>query len=89
MKNSIFIDVDSDRDQPIIIGKPDEIKAPENAEEAAVMIISDISCVCEALCTLIHMADQNNYGKKAELVAASIKYLNDLLIDTPTDNEKI
>lgn len=79
MKNSIFIDVDTERAQPILIGKPPEIKQPENAEEAAKMIINDIGCVCEALCTLIHLADVNEYGNKKDLIDASITILNSML----------
>jgi hypothetical protein len=83
MKNSIFIDVDTEREQPILIGKPPEITPPATPEEAGVMITTDISCVCEALCTLIHMADQNGYATKENLVNASIKHLNDMLAEEP------
>ena len=87
MKNVILINIDTDREQPLIIGKQEGINPPTTPEEAAVMITQDISCVCEALCTLIHMADQNNYGKKEDLVAASIKYLNDLLTPSKENNQ--
>jgi hypothetical protein len=88
MKNSIFIDVDTEREQPVLIGKPPEITQPENAEEAAKMIINDIGCVCEALCTLIHLADVNSYATKEELIKASITLLNGMLEplkETPSD----
>jgi hypothetical protein len=80
MKNALYIDIDTERDQKILIGKPPEITPPQTPEEAAKMITLDISCVCEALCTLIHMADQNGYATKEDLVKASMKYLNDLLV---------
>ncbi len=79
MKNAIYIDIDTERDQPVLIGKPPEIKQPETPDEASKLVITDISCVCEALCTLIHMADQNGYAAKKDLVEASIKHLNELL----------
>lgn len=85
MKNSIHIDVDTERDQPILIGKAPDVQPPANAEEASAMIIEDISCVCEALCTLIHMSDQNGYGKKEDLVKASIQHLSDMLVEPKTD----
>jgi hypothetical protein len=81
MKNTIYIDVDSEREQQIIIGKGPENEPPANKEEAAKMIVNDISCVCEALCTLIHVADQNLYAKKSELITESIKQLTKMLID--------
>lgn len=93
MKNAIFIDIDTDREkQPIMLGKPPEITPPSNAEEAKVMIIDDISTVCEALCTLILMSDHSGYGSKEELVKTTIFHLNNLLIEpikeepTPENN---
>ena len=80
MKNIVFIDIDTEREIKVQIGKPEEITPPTNAEEAKTMINSDISCVCEGLCALIQMADQNGYGKKELLVKASIEHLNMLLI---------
>lgn len=93
MKNSIFIDVDTEREQPVLIGKPPEITQPETAEEAAKMIINDIGCVCEALCTLIHLADVNGYATKQELINASVTLLNGMLEppkeeETSDNNEK-
>ena len=63
MKNFIFIDVDTDREKPIIFGKPPDITPPETTEGAKAMILNDIACLAEAISTLILMADQNNYGK--------------------------
>lgn len=81
MKNSIFIDFDSERDQPILIGKPSDVTPPTTPQEAAKMLVTDISHVCEALCSLIHVADQNGYAAKEELIKASITHLNSLLIE--------
>lgn len=82
MKNSIYIDVDTDRkDKPFIIGKPPEYQ-PSNPEEAKIGIINDISCVCEALCRMIITANDSGYAKKEDLVKASIKHLSDILPDT-------
>jgi len=83
MKNLIYIDVDTDREQPVLIGKGSDIPSPTNREEARDMIINDIKCVCETLCILIDVADQNTYAKKNELVTESIKQLTKLLMDEP------
>lgn len=77
MKNTILIDIDSERDKKIIIGKPELTQKPETTEEAKTMIIMDIADICDVLCELIHIADQNGYGKKSELVNAAIKSLNE------------
>lgn len=81
MKNLITIDVDTEREQPILIGKGSEVPTPTNRDEARDMIINDIKCVCETLCILINVADQNQYAKKDELVTESIKQLTKLLIE--------
>jgi len=86
MKNIILINVDTEREQQIIIGKPEEIKKPENREEAGIMITEDLTCVCEALCTLINMANDNGYALKKDLVEISVKRLNELL-ETPEKEE--
>ena len=89
MKNSLFIDVDTDRAQIVLIGKPPEIQPPANPEEAAKMILDDISCVCEALATLITITDTSGYSKKEELVKIAVKYLNDLIApETPEDKKE-
>ena len=86
MKNTIQIDVDTDRTPNVMIGHPPEFK-PTTPEEAKSMIIRDISCVFEALCTLIHMADQSGYAVKADLIKTSIDHLNGMLIvDTKESN---
>lgn len=79
MKNTIVIDIDTERKQPIVIGKPATIPKPNNEEEAKKMVLEDISCTCEALCTLIHIAEQNKYSNKEDLIKTSIKYLSDML----------
>jgi hypothetical protein len=76
MKNTVLIDFDSEREKKVIIGKPSVIEQPQDEASAKAMIIDDISCVCEALCELIHIADQNNYGNKEDLTRVSISLLN-------------
>ena len=79
MKNYICIDVDTDRkDKPFILSKPPEYQ-PSTPEEAALVIINDISCVCEALCRLIITADNSGYGNRDAMVKASIEHLSGIL----------
>ena len=72
MINSIFIDVDTDREKPIIFGKPPDFEPPQTKEDAAKMILNDISCLAEAITTLIVMAGQNGYADKKELTIATV-----------------
>jgi len=93
MKNTIFIDIDTDRDRPVLIGKGQDSEVPTNEEDAKGMIAIDIASICEGLCELIHVASQNGYGSKEGFVHASIEQLN-LLLNTASaieneDSEKI
>lgn len=85
MINSIFIDIDTDRNKPIIFGKPPDITPPSNKEEAREMILNDIICLAQALKTLIIMADENEYADKKELVVASIDTINEALTQNKND----
>ena len=83
MKTTIFIDVDTERENPIIITKPETISQPTTPEEAKAMLLTDIGCICETLCRLIHLSDQSGYIPKKELVETSIIVLNDMLNEIP------
>lgn len=85
MKNNIFISIDTERDQPIIIGKPPEVPPPSSSEEAKEMILVDITCVTEALCRLIDIAHQNDYGELTELVDAAIVTIHSMKTEKPEE----
>jgi len=89
MKNTIIIDVDTDREQPILLGKGPETKPPTTREEGAKMLMDDIACVTDALINLVHIVDQNQYGDKQVLID-KIKEQFDEYLSTPTteNNEK-
>jgi hypothetical protein len=89
MKNNIFISIDTERDQPIIIGKPPEVPPPATPEEAKEMILVDINCVTEALCRLIDIANQNSYGELSQMVDNAIVSLHSMKSEKPTDSPEI
>ena len=88
MKNAIYITIDTERDQPIIIGKPPEITPPGTPEEAKEMILVDITFVTEALCRLIDIDHQNKYGELVELVDNAIVTLHSMKTEKPTEKEE-
>lgn len=79
MKTILCIDVDTERQYPINFSKPAGFTEPTTPEEAKDMIMNDIASVCEGLCVLISVADQNQYATKEALVAAAIQRLNTVL----------
>jgi hypothetical protein len=89
MTNAIYIDIDTERDNPIAFGKPPDITPPKDREEAKAMVLNDIACVSEALNVLIMMAHLNKYGDKKELLEACIKTLSSVMDENenPIENE--
>lgn len=81
MTNGIYIDIDTERENPIRFAKSPDIPQPTNKEEAQAMVLNDIACISEALALLITVADQNGYGNKLELVQTSISTLNAILTE--------
>ena len=41
MKNILFIDVDTEKESPLTLGKPEDFPKPTNDEEAKIMILND------------------------------------------------
>ncbi len=87
MKNAIYIDIDTERENPISFSKPASIAPPSNKEEAKTMILDDIACISEALSVLILMANHNEYGDKESLVATCIHSISSILSAPDKINE--
>jgi hypothetical protein len=81
MQNTIYIDINTERERKVLIGKGPESEQPKTPEDAKDMVVIDIATICEGLCELIHVADQNGYGSKKDFVRVSIEKLNALLVD--------
>lgn len=86
MINKIFIDIDTDREMPIMIGKPPDIPQPTNEEETKEVILKDIESIGETLLSVIHMAELNGYGDKTQLTNTIIEKLTTSLTKTPDEH---
>lgn len=87
MKNTILIDVDTDREETITFGKSPNFVLPQTREEGAKMILDDIACLAEAVTTLILIAARNGYADKAELVNATVKTVYQALNESNKTDE--
>ena len=74
MKNVVVFDKDTERDEQLIITKPDDIKQPTNEEEAKAMIIADISTATEGLMTLVQIANDSGYMDADKSAAMIVDY---------------
>jgi hypothetical protein len=81
MKNIIVVDIDTDRNPVVQIGKPELTDMPNNEAEAKEMLVKDMACLTEALVTLIHAAHQSGYKDSAESLRDCIKHLEHGFID--------
>jgi hypothetical protein len=78
MKNIITIDLDTEREQTLIINKPKEfIEGVTDGEKAKQMISDDLSTLCNAIGVLINNSEKSGYFKKGDLSKLCIKYFND------------
>jgi len=77
MKNVVVFDRDTERDEVLIITKPDDVKQPTNEAEAKEMIIDDISTATEGLMTLVRIASDSGYMDADKSAALIVKYFTD------------
>lgn len=78
MKNTILIDMDSDREDVIRITKTENlVESIKDVESAKKMILEDITTICQALGTLIKVGNDSEYFKDTDMSKMCIKYLND------------
>ena len=87
MTNSIYIDIDTEREHPVSISKPPHINPPENREETAAMIVTDIASLSYAIKDMIEMAGDNGYAKKEALIEAVIKTINEAIEENKQDEQ--
>lgn len=83
MKNTLIVDIDTERKTPgaVVIGKPPDFPRPKSKEQNATMIIDDMACLCEALCTMIHLAEDVGVRDSSTSLRNCIKHLTDGFAD--------
>ncbi len=74
MKNVVVFDKDTERDEVLIITKPDGTEQPTNESEAKEMIIADISTATEGLMTLVKIANDSGYMDEEKSAAMIVDY---------------
>ena len=74
MKNKLTIIVDSDKEESIQIGK-DTTEAPKTDDGKRQMILTDIACCCEAICTMILIAHNLGLKDKDQELHTCIEHL--------------
>lgn len=87
MTNQLFIDVDTERDNPIVFSKPSNISLPQTKEEEAKVLVNDVISLAHALKLLIQIAGHKGYADKSKLVDGVVKTVIEALIQIQEPNE--
>jgi hypothetical protein len=89
MKNTIIITIDTDRETPIRIGKPD-LLSPPTPDEQKEMTLTDIECLSETLCYLIEVAAKNGFDDKKALTDKTLVKIHTILnpVEEVVDDEQ-
>jgi hypothetical protein len=88
MKNIVIFDKDTERDEQIMISKPEGFGQPTNEEEAKKMIVEDIATATEGLLTLTKIAHDSGYMDGAKSSELIIKYFTDNFLTKEDGNEE-
>lgn len=81
MKNIVEVDIDSSREVTVQIKKPEVFDSNKSNEEMSEIIVLDMATLCEGICTLIHVADQQGLKPSAASLRDCIKHLQDGFAD--------
>lgn len=83
MKNSLLIDMDTDRDEVIKLSKSQDLaESIQDEESARQMVLNDLTTVCNALGTLIQLAHDKNYMSADKSSNMCINFLRDNFSNT-------
>lgn len=78
MKNSILIDLDTEREDSIRLTKPEDLAEKiKNENDAKSMVMEDLTTVCNALGTLIKMGDDSNFFDSKVVAEMCVNYLKE------------
>ena len=80
MKNIVVFDKDTERDETLIITKPDGTTQPTSEEEAKAMIIEDISTATEGLMTLVKIANDSGYMDEDKSALMIVDYFTNAFL---------
>ena len=88
MKNTLMIDMDTERKDVIRLSKPESLaNEVDDSETARLMVLNDLTTVCNALGTLIHLADTNGYLDNKKACNMCIEFLNDNFLNVKLNKE--
>ena len=81
MKNTLTIIMDTEKEEQILIGKPQGTPPPTNNQELAEMVMLDLSTLCEALVVAIRTAHSIGVNDEAVLMESCVNHIYEAFVD--------
>jgi hypothetical protein len=88
-KNTLIIDVDSERDEIVKLQKPEHIIPPTNEEAMKQTLLVDLTTACEGIVTIAHLLDKEGVQNKEKTIEKITTHLANSIINSEfKDTEK-
>ncbi len=88
MKNTLMIDLDTEREDSIRITKPENVvKEITDEDTAKKMVLNDMTTICNALGTLIQLGEDSGYFNGQVSAKLCIDYLEENFMQVKADEE--
>jgi hypothetical protein len=81
MKNTLTIIMDTEKEEQILIGKPQGTKPPQTNQELAEMVMLDLSTLCEALVITIRTAHAIGINDESTLLEGCVNHIHEAFTD--------
>ena len=81
-KNVIYVDVDSERDETVKLGKPKHFIAPTNEDAMKHVLMTDLTTLCEGIVTVAHLIEKEGFHTKEQVLNFVIKHLGNAIPST-------
>ena len=81
-KNVLYVDVDSEREETVQIGKPKHFIAPLNKNAMEQVLMTDLTTLCEGIVTVAHLIDKEEFHSKDNVIKFVIQHLAKSISET-------
>lgn len=75
MKNKLIINIDDERNRPVLLEKPEDYSSPDDDKEAERMMKQDMETICEGLVSLMSTCDRIQFSSKENSIRYVAKHL--------------
>lgn len=81
-KNIIIVDVDSERDENVKLGKPEHFVAPATKVAMQQVLMTDLTTLCEGIVTVAHLIEKEGFHNKDKVLDFVVNHLQSTVTTT-------